>query len=158
MPFGQMGLMANTGSGGSVGGGWDIFGDIIDTAGQIFGPGGAFGGPVAGPQMGPPIIQQQAPFLPAVIPPVVSGTIGGLAGGALAELLPGLLGGNGNGMVGAPPGIFTTPTTGTMKPRAKNKVQFFANGECITYFKATPDRWKINASNIRGRRKHRHPR
>lgn len=143
MPFGQSGF---TGSGGSVGGGWDIFSDIVDTAGQIFGPGGAFGQPT------------QAPFLPAVIPPIVSGTIGGMAGGALAELLPALLGGgNGNGMVEAPPGIFTTPTTGTMKPRAKNKVQFFANGECITYFKGTPTEWRVNAK-VKGRRKHRHPR
>ena len=140
MPFGQIGF---SDTGGSSGGGWDIFSDVVGAAGQVFGPGGAFG---------------QAPFLPAAIPPVVSGTIGGMAGGALAELLPALLGGNGNGngMVGAPPGIFTT-SVGTMKPRAKNKVQFYANGECITYFKGTPTEWRVNAK-VKGRRKHRHPR
>jgi len=137
-----------------AGGGWDIFSDVITTAGSIFGPGGAFGQQLP-TQMGPPIIAQ-APFLPSIpaMTPTIGGALGGLAGGALAELLPTLLGGNGNGATG---GQLFKPPTASMKPRPVNKVQVMGpDGKCHTWLHATPKGWKINATNVSGRRRHHH--
>ena len=145
MPFGQIGF-TDTGGGGSVGGGWDIFSDVITAAGSIFGAGGALGQQ----------LPTQTQFLPPMIPPVVGSTLGGMAGGALAELLPSLLGGNGNGATG---GQLFKPPTASMKPRPVNKIQVMGpDGKCHTWFHATPTGYRVNASNVRGRRKHRHPR
>ena len=139
-------------SGSSVGSGWDVFDQVLDTAGQIFGPGGIFGqAPAQAPWPAPGVMQ---PFLPAVVPPLVQGTIGGLAGGALAEILPALLGGNGNGAMEGQ--LFKAPTA-SMKPRPVNKVQVMGpDGKCHTWLHATPKGWKVNATNVSGRRRHHH--
>jgi len=148
MPFGQMGLIDTGSAGGSAGGGWS-WPTLPDPWDLVQTGLGVLGGWLA-PGAAPPSLPQ-APTAPQA-PPITQN--GGL--GVLQEHFPGLFGG---GAAAANGGLFKPPMA-SMKPRPVNKIQVMGpDGKCHTWLHATPKGWKVNASNVSGRRRrHSHPR
>jgi len=140
MPFGQMGYMSSSGGGGG-GFDWPSSSDVWDVAqtgigilGSIFAPGAA------------PVQIPAGPTMPQAPPPP--------SGVDVAAQLVQYLGGE--GITGSGSQLFRPPTA-SMKPRPVNKVQVMGpDGKCHTWLHATPKGWKVNASNVSGRRRHHH--
>jgi hypothetical protein len=162
MPYGQMGFQGINQQGGfdpisvDTGGGWGwpSLPDPWDLVQQGIGLlGGYLGQPAPAPRPGrPPGQMQTMPYGPAG-PSLPSAPPSGVD--VLTDIVR-YVGGEGGTAGGG--GLFRPPTA-SMKPRPVNKIQVQGpDGKCYTWFRATPTGWKINASNVRGRRKHRHPR
>jgi len=152
MPYGQMGYMASTGGGGGGGGGgWGLpdWGDLWDAG--VAGLGTLAQNVLT--ELGKPAVPAQT----AGIGTVVAGAAGGLTAEAIEALIAKLSGGgNGNGAM-APGGLFR-PSTTSMKARPVSKIQVMnpSTGRCETWLHAVPKGWKINQSNVSGRRRHHH--
>jgi len=132
--FGQSGLWG----GGS---GWDVW-DAVETGIDILGNWLAPG--PSSPSL------PQAPTAPQA-PPIMEN--GGLA--VLQQQFPGLFPGS-SAAAAANGGLFKPPMA-SMKPRPVNKIQVMGpDGKCHTWLHATPKGWKVNATNVSGRRRHHH--
>ncbi len=141
VPFGQAGFMS-TQSGGSGFGG--ILSAIPDIIGALTGGAGFF--PQAAPTQ-----SFVGPLLGAGAKTIAKNIPGILGGVALGELVEGLVGGGGAGSSG---GLFR-PTASKVMP-VPEITQIGPDGKCHTWLHATPKGWKINKSNVSGRRRHHH--
>ena len=153
MPFGQIGFGfqgINQGGGfDPIGGGGDSWWDQLQS--------GAV-------QLGTSIIEQfnrpPVPTQQAGVGTVLAGAAGGLATEGIEALASYLSSGGNGAMTSAAPGGLFRPPTASMRPRPVNKIQVMGpDGKCHTWLHATPKGWKVNASNVSGRRRrHSHPR
>lgn len=146
MGFGQRGFGFSGGDGGGggfLGGLSGLLSAATPLISNLFGP--------------------QAPVQSAVALPALA--FGGLAP-AIGRQLPGIVGGLGIGELigqlgggggGAPPGQLFRNTMTRVVPISEFSM-IGPDGKCHTWLHATPKGWKINKSNVSGRRRHRHPR
>jgi len=166
MPYGQMGNAGFNWGGGTAGfqginaqGGFDLPGsgsdmDWWDTLQSGIG--------TLGSNILAAINRPAAPTQQAGVGAVLGGAAGGLAVEGIEALVNALsqAGPSSGAMAAAAPGGLFRPPTASMKPRPVNMVQVMGpDGKCHTWLHATPKGWKVNASNVSGRRRrHSHPR
>jgi len=148
MPFGQMGFQGINQSGGFD----PIGGSDVDWWDQVVAGAGQLGQNILAAINRPPVPMQEAG-----IGTVLAGAAGGLATEGI-EALAAYMSSQGNGaMTSAAPGGLFRPATSSMKPRPVNKIQVMGpDGKCHTWLHATPKGWKVNATNVSGRRRHHH--
>ncbi len=139
MPFGQMGFTATQEGGGGPG----FFQNLPAILAAVTGGRGFF----------PP-----DPTRASIVAPILRG------GAAVARQLPGILGGlaagelfeglGGGGEV-VPDTAFFRTTVARLTPTPEISM-IGPDGKCHTWLHATPRGWKINRSNVTGRRRHHH--